>query len=76
MTRSSQDPDDLPVGARVVAADDLAIGDLVWFDTTQRNVVLIRKVRGGGHPSCVQLFRVDAGDTDDARLFTKVPTPS
>ena len=63
------------VGDRVVAADDLAIGDLVWFDTSQPGLVLIRKVLTAAlRQTTGRVYGVGPGDAPGSCAFAPIGT--
>jgi hypothetical protein len=72
---STKDPDLQPEqGDRIVAGDDLSIGDIVWFDTAQQpGLIIIRKVLPGSVPDLPSaLYRVEPGDAPNTLVFTPV----
>jgi hypothetical protein len=65
---------DAKLGRRVVTADDITLGDLVWFDGTDPNVLLIRNCKTSARPeNCMPYEVLPGGEPGVVRFVPKGP---
>lgn len=61
---------DLQIGEEVVTGDHLAVGDLVYFDTTLGHQIIIRKLSARQARSFQgKIYRVEPGSTPESVHF-------
>ena len=69
-------PDSADVGDRVIAVDNLEVGDLACFQAVAPGVIAIRKLDSASIESFPgNVYRVEVGSTPSSRTFTCIRGP-